>query len=87
MKPVLRFLEICSVLELLSVVLLLANLATVHDPGLAAALGPIHGALYLLVAVTALFARNLLRRTRWQALIPVVGGVLTLVNVRREARR
>ncbi|WP_205687319.1 hypothetical protein [Cellulomonas endophytica] len=46
-----------------------------------------HGALYLAVAVIAVLARGLLRRTRWQALVPVLGGVLTLVNVRREARR
>lgn len=87
MRPLLRVLEVLSVAELASIAVLLTNLWTVHLDGLAAALGPIHGALYLAVAVTALFGRGLLLRTRLLALIPVLGGVLTLLNVRTEARR
>lgn len=87
MRPVLRVLEVLSVLELASILILLLNLATVHIAGVASVLGPVHGALFLAVAVTALLARGLLPRTRWMALIPVAGGILTLVNVRREARR
>lgn len=87
MRPLLRTLEVLSVLELVSVAVLLANLATVHVDGVASALGPAHGALYLAVAVTALLGQGLLLRTRLLALVPVLGGVLTLVNVRREARR
>jgi hypothetical protein len=86
-RPLLRALEVLSVLELLSVVVLLVNLATVHVEGVASALGPTHGALYLAVAVTALLGQGLLPRTRVLALVPVLGGVFTLVNVRREARR
>lgn len=37
--------------------------------------------------VVALLGRGLLPRTRLAALLPLVGGVLTMVNVRREARR
>jgi hypothetical protein len=87
MRPLLRALDVLSVLELLSIAVLLLNLLTVHVDGVASALGPIHGALYLAVAVTALFGRDLMLRTRLMALIPVLGGVLTLMNVRREARR
>ncbi|MGI5187875.1 hypothetical protein ACQEVI_07010 [Promicromonospora sp. CA-289599] len=87
MRPLLRALEVLSVLELLSVAALLVNLATVHVEGVASALGPAHGALYLAVAVTALLGQDLLPRTRLLALVPVLGGVFTLVNVRREARR
>ncbi|SDE60606.1 hypothetical protein [Auraticoccus monumenti] len=87
MRPLLRALEVLSVLELLSVVVLLTNLATVHVDGVASVLGPVHGALYLAVAVTALLGRGLLLRTRLMALVPVLGGVATLVNVRHEARR
>jgi hypothetical protein len=86
-RPLLRALEVLSVLELLSVGVLLVNLATVHVEGVASALGPTHGALYLAVAVTALLGQGLLPRTRVLALVPVLGGVFTLVNVRREARR
>lgn len=87
MRPLLRTLEALSVLELLSIAVLLTNLATVHVDGVASVLGPLHGALYLAVAVTALLGRDLLLRTRLLALIPVLGGVFTLINVRKEARR
>jgi hypothetical protein len=87
MRPLLRALEALSVLELASIVLLLTNLMTIHLPGVASLLGPVHGALYLTVAVTALLGRGLLLRTRLLAIVPVLGGVFTLLNVRREARR
>lgn len=87
MRPLLRTLEVLSVFELLSIAVLLVNLATVHVDGVASVLGPLHGALYLAVSVTALLGRDLMLRTRLTALIPALGGVFTLVNVRREARR
>jgi hypothetical protein len=86
-RPLLRALGVLSILELLSIGLLLANLLTIHLPGVASALGPVHGALYLSVAVTALLGRGLALRTRLLALVPVLGGIFTLVNVRWEARR
>lgn len=87
MRPLLRALEILSVLELLSVLVLFGNLLITRADGIAGALGPIHGALYLTVAVTAMFGRGLLWRTRLLALVPLLGGVFTLVNVRGEAHR
>lgn len=87
MTPLLRALELLSILELASIVVLLANLWTLHLDAVTSAIGPIHGGLYLAVAVTALLGRGLLLRTRLLALIPVLGGIFTLVNVRREARR
>lgn len=86
-RPLLRALELLSILELLSVVLLLGNLLTAHHPTISSAIGPIHGALYLAVAVTALFGRDLLLRTRLLALVPVLGGVFTLWMVRIERHR
>ncbi|WP_424217153.1 DUF3817 domain-containing protein (plasmid) [Streptomyces sp. BI20] len=85
MSPLLRTLGVLSLLELVSVLGLVGNLLTVHDPALAGLLGPAHGALYLTVVVTALFGRGLTRRTRIGAALPLVGGPLTLLNVRREA--
>jgi hypothetical protein len=87
MRPLLRALEVLSVLELVSIAALFGNLVTVHAPGVASALGPVHGALYLSVAVTALLGRGLLLRTRLLALVPLVGGAFTLANVRRERAR
>ncbi|BCJ70165.1 DUF3817 domain-containing protein [Polymorphospora rubra] len=87
MRPLLRALEVLSILELVSVAVLLLNLATVHLRPVTAAIGPVHGALYLAVAVTALLGRDLWPRTRLLALVPVAGGVFTILNVRREVRR
>lgn len=86
MSPLLRALSALSALELISVLVLLGNLATVHDPAVTRILGPLHGALYLTVAVTAMLGRGLAMRTRMGALVPVLSGPLTMVNVRREAR-
>ncbi|MFG2219910.1 MULTISPECIES: hypothetical protein [unclassified Streptomyces] len=86
MTGLLRTLAVLSALELVSVLALLVNLSTVHNDIVASVLGPAHGALYLAVAVTALLGRDLTRRTRVGALVPVLGGPLTVVNVRREAR-
>ncbi|AZG47221.1 hypothetical protein [Gordonia insulae] len=84
MTPLLRALGALSLLELVSVVALLVNVATVHNETLASILGPVHGAFYLTVAVTALLGRGLTIRTRIGAVIPLLSGPLTLVNVRRE---
>lgn len=86
MSAVLRTLAVLSVLELASVLALLINLATVHADALTGVLGPVHGALYLVVAVIALLARDLTTPTRVGALVPVLSGPLTMVNLRREAR-
>lgn len=84
MRRVLRVLAASSILELASVLVLLLNVSAVHLHAVTATVGPIHGALYLVVGVTALFARRLRLRTRLGALIPVIGAVLTLINVRAE---
>lgn len=80
-------LEILSVLELISIAVLLINVWTVHLRPITAIMGPAHGVLYIAVIVVALAVPGLLRRTRWMALIPVAGGVLCLINVRAERRR
>lgn len=85
MNPLLRSLRVLSLLELVSVLVLLGNLVTVHEPTVTRLLGPVHGALYLAVAVTALLGRGLSVRTRIGAVIPVLSGPLTTFNVRREA--
>ncbi|TQC44061.1 hypothetical protein EEB14_39585 [Rhodococcus sp. WS4] len=86
MTGLLRTLAALSALETVGVFVLLANLATVHDGTLAGVLGPVHGALYLAVAVTALLGRGLTTRTRVGVLVPVLSGPLTMVNLRQEAR-
>ena len=87
MTALLRTLAVLSALELVSVLALLANLVTVHASTVAHLLGPTHGALYLAVAAVALLGRGLTTRTRVCAVLPVLSGPLTMINVRREVRR
>lgn len=87
MSRLLRTLGVLSLCELVSVVVLLANFATVHHPAVASTLGPVHGALYLSVAVTALLGQDLTVRTRVYAVLPLLSGPLTLFRIREEAGR
>jgi hypothetical protein len=61
--------------EFVSLVLLFANLATVHWATVAALVGPIHGCAYLFVIGAALRATKDLR-TRLLSVVPGVGGLL-----------
>ena len=72
-----RMLRIAALVELVSLVLLLANLATVHWPPVASLLGPVHGCAYLFVIGATLQATRD-RRTRLTAVVPGIGGLLVL---------
>ena len=66
-----------ALVEFLSLLLLLANLATVHWPPVASLLGPVHGCAYLFViGATVQATRD--RRTRLTAVVPGIGGLLAL---------
>ena len=71
-------LRVASVLEVLTLLVLLGNLFTAHDPAISAAIGPIHGFTYLVVVVCALLVEGTPARVKALAWIPVVGGLLTL---------
>jgi hypothetical protein len=72
-----RLLRAAALVELGSLILLLANLATMHWPPVASLLGPVHGCAYLFVIGATLQAAGD-RRTRLTALVPGVGGLLVL---------
>lgn len=72
-----RLLRAAALVEPVSLVLLLANLATVHWPPVASLLGPVHGCAYLFVIGAAPD-----RRRRLIALVPGVGGLLVLASLR-----
>jgi Domain of unknown function (DUF3817) len=84
----LKWLTIASLVETVSLVVLLANLATVHLPEIASATGPVHGFAYLATIATA-FLLPLRTRIRLLTLIPAIGGLLALSRARRTgpARR
>jgi hypothetical protein len=68
-------LRIAARVELISLVLMLANLFTVHAPVVSSLLGPLHGCSYLVVIGATLAATGRLR-PRLLAVIPGVGGLL-----------
>ena len=74
-------LRTAALIELLSLAVLLTNLATVHAPPVAALVGPIHGCAYLLV-IGAAFHLTHSKTTTLLAAIPVVGGLLALRRLR-----
>ncbi|MFJ3203101.1 DUF3817 domain-containing protein [Streptomyces sp. NPDC086989] len=53
MHPPSRLLRIAAPAELLSLAVLLANLATVHQRELASVVGPVHGCAYLMAVIGA----------------------------------
>lgn len=82
-----RALKIASAVELISLVVLFLNLATVHWPAVSSAVGPTHGCAYLLVIILA-FQQP--RATKALALVPGIGGLLVvrrLVSTENAAPR
>lgn len=70
-----RVLRIAAVVEFGTLLLLLANLATVHWAPVASLLGPIHGCAYLAV-IGATWPITKSRKTRLLAFLPGIGGLL-----------
>lgn len=85
MRPTVRLLGLVAVLELVSVVVLLVNLVTVHVPLITSGVGPLHGLAYVTVVVLALLVEDRPLRARLLALIPAVGGFLVLRAFRRTS--
>ncbi len=80
-----RWLALATTVELVTVAVLLVNLATVHWAPLASAVGPLHGTAYLVTAVLA-WQLPLPRGVRLRGLVPAVGGLLVLQAAgRRDA--
>jgi hypothetical protein len=69
--------------ELLSLLVLLLNLATIHHPAITSLGGPVHGSAYLFVVILTMAAPEPSARARLLALIPGVGGLLATRALRR----
>lgn len=80
-----RVLAGAAALELLTLTVLLGNLALTHDPGVASAVGPVHGLAYVTTIGSALLLDGAPRAARWLTLVPGVGGVLAGRALRRAA--
>ncbi len=70
-----RALRVAALVEPLSLLVLLVNLATVHADGVAALAGPTHGTAYL-VGIVATLAGPSTARARVLAWVPAVGALL-----------
>ena len=78
-----RRLWIIAVLEMVSLAVLLLNLATVDDPAIAQGLGPVHGFCYL-VGIALGWGGAATPRARLLLVVPVVGVVATAYRLRDE---
>lgn len=71
-----RLLRVAALVELVSLVVLLANLATAHWSAVSSLAGPVHGCAYLFVVGVAASRRPVTAGTILTALVPGVGGLL-----------
>lgn len=64
--------------EIVSLIVLLTNLATAHTPAVSSLAGPTHGCAYLFVVVAAVRAAGGVRtRAAALAVVPGIGGLLS----------
>lgn len=70
--------RIASAVELLSLIVLLASLATVRLPPVSSFMGPVHGCAYLWAVVAVHRAEGSATAARISALVPGVGGLPAL---------
>ncbi|WP_245673787.1 DUF3817 domain-containing protein [Actinoplanes rectilineatus] len=73
-----RALPLAATVELVSLLVLLVNLVTVHWRPVTSLTGPVHGCAYLFVIVLTLTHRDATLRARLLVLIPGIGGLLAL---------
>jgi hypothetical protein len=74
-------LRIAAIVELATLFVLLTNLATVHWPQVSSLFGPTHGCAYLFVIILTVRQSRAVR-TRATAVVPGVGGLLVLRQLR-----
>ena len=73
-----RLLRIAAQIELISLIVLLANLFTVHAKPVSALIGPTHGCAYLFVVIATWRLTEATTAAKVQAVIPGIGGLLAL---------
>lgn len=71
-----RILQIVGTVEFVTLVLMLANLVTIHLTEVSRVLGPVHGLAYSVTVITAILVRGDSHRVWLLAFIPGIGGLL-----------
>ncbi|MFC1434024.1 DUF3817 domain-containing protein [Streptacidiphilus sp. N1-3] len=81
----LRSLRIAARVELISLIVLFANLATANLKPIASLMGPIHGCAYLFVLGSTWRLGHAAMKTKATAVIPGIGGLLVLRQLGRAS--
>ncbi|MDA2813444.1 hypothetical protein O4J56_22550 [Nocardiopsis sp. RSe5-2] len=68
-------------IEFASLLVMLANLATVHHDAVSSLMGPVHGCAYLFVAVGVWAYGGASPAARLLALVPGIGGLLAVRRI------
>ncbi|GAA0442304.1 DUF3817 domain-containing protein [Streptomyces stramineus] len=76
-------LRIAAQIELISLIAMLANLATAHVKPISSLMGPTHGCAYLFVVIATWRLASATATTKAVAVIPGVGGLLALRRLHR----
>ncbi len=79
-----RPLRLAAAVELLSLLVLVINLATVHVRAVASLCGPVHGCAYLAVLILTAWSPAADRTAKLLAAIPGVGGLLATRRMNRD---
>ncbi|MEU9418967.1 DUF3817 domain-containing protein [Streptomyces sp. NPDC048272] len=79
-----RLSRVAAGVELGTLVVMVANLATVHLPAISSLVGPLHGCAYLFTVVAVARDPGRTRGTTGLALLPGIGGVLALRGLTRS---
>ncbi|MFI6966977.1 hypothetical protein [Streptomyces sp. NPDC050255] len=81
-----RFLRVAAAVEAGSLVVLLANVFTVHAEPVTSLCGPLHGTAYLVaIALTWVAPGAASSGARWMALVPGLGAMFALRRLRGAA--
>ena len=80
-----RHLRLAAHAELSSLVVMLANLFTVHLKPISSLMGPTHGCAYLFVVVATMRIPAATTTTKVMACVPAVGGLLVVRRLSRAA--
>lgn len=80
-----RLLRIAAHIELVSLIVMLVNLATVHLESVSSLMGPLHGCAYLVILVAFWRMPDAAITTKALAVIPGIGGQLAVRRQRRDA--
>lgn len=80
-----RHLRIAAHAELISLIVMLANVFTVHLKPISSLMGPTHGCAYLFVVIATWRLKRAPAAAKVLVLVPGVGGLLALLQLDRGA--